>query len=149
MNKVFLIGNLTHDVELTETESGIKKVKIGIAVNRNYPNADGDYECDFFTAIVWRKQAEALAKYCSKGDKIAICGELQNYNYEAVNGDKKQIAIINVSELDIIKSAKLQNKIEEAKKAKNKIEEAKKAKKAKNKIEEAKKAQFPQETMPF
>ena len=117
MNKVFLIGNLTRDPELTETESNIKKAKIGIAVNRNYPNADGDYECDFFTAIVWRKQAEALAKYCSKGDKIAICGELQNYNYEAVNGDKKQITLINVSELDIIKSAKLQKKIEESKKA--------------------------------
>ena len=99
MNKVFLIGNLTRDVELTETESGIKKTKIGIAVNRNYPNADGDYESDFFTAIVWRKQAEALAKYCSRGDKIAICGELQNYNYEAINGDKKQITLINVSEL--------------------------------------------------
>lgn len=117
MNKVFLIGNLTRDVELTETESGIKKAKIGIAVNRNYPNADGDYECDFFTAIVWRKQAEALAKYCSKGDKIAICGELQNYNYEAVNGDKKQITLINVSELDIIKSVKMQKHIEESKKA--------------------------------
>ena len=117
MNKVFLIGNLTRDVELTETESGIKKAKIGIAVNRNYPNADGDYECDFFTAIVWRKQAEALAKYCSKGDKIAICGELQNYNYEAVNGDKKQITLINVSELDIIKSAKMQKLKEESKKS--------------------------------
>lgn len=117
MNKVFLIGNLTRDVELTETESGIKKAKIGIAVNRNYPNADGDYECDFFTAILWRKQAEAVAKYCSKGDKVAICGELQNYNYEALSGYKNQITLINVSELDIIKSAKLQKKIEEAKKA--------------------------------
>lgn len=117
MNKVFLIGNLTRDVEITETESGIKKAKIGIAVNRNYPNADGDYECDFFTAIVWRKQAEALAKYCSKGDKVAICGELQNYNYEAVNGDKKQITLINVSELDIIKSAKMQKLKEESKKS--------------------------------
>lgn len=117
MNKVFLIGNLTRDVELTETESGIKKAKIGIAVNRNYPNADGDYECDFFTAILWRKQAEAVAKYCSKGDKIAICGELQNYNYEAVNGDKKQIALINVSSLEILKSVKMQNLKEESKKS--------------------------------
>ena len=117
MNKVFLIGNLTRDVELTATESGIKKAKIGIAVNRNYPNAEGDYECDFFTAILWRKQAEALAKYCSKGDKIAICGELQNYNYEAISGYKNQITLINVSELNIIKSAKMQKLKEEAKKS--------------------------------
>ena len=117
MNKVLLIGNLTRDVELTETESGIKKAKIGIAVNRNYPNANGDYECDFFTAIVWRKQAEALAKYCSKGDRIAICGELQNYNYEAVNGDKKQITLINVSSLEILKSVKMQKLKEESKKS--------------------------------
>ena len=116
MNKVFLIGNLARDVEITETESGKKKTKIGIAVNRNYPNSDGNYECDFFTAIVWRKQAESLAKYCSKGDRVAICGELQNYNYEAVNGDKKQITLINVSELNIIKSAKMQKCKEESKK---------------------------------
>ena len=116
MNKVFLIGNLTRDVELTETESGIKKVKFGIAVDRNYPNIEGEYVCDFFTAIAWRKQAEALARYCSKGDMVGICGDLQSYNYEALSGYKKQITIINVSELDIIKSAKLQKKIEESKK---------------------------------
>lgn len=118
MNKVILIGNLTRDAELTETERGVKKAKIGIAVNRNYPSADtGDYECDFFTAIAWRKQAEAVAKWCGKGDKIAISGELQNYKYEDVNGDKKQIMLINVSSLEIIKSAKMQKYAEEAKKA--------------------------------
>ena len=34
MNKVFLIGNLTRDPELTETAGGIKICRFAIAVNR-------------------------------------------------------------------------------------------------------------------
>ena len=41
MNKVFLIGNLTRDPELTETTSGVSVCRFAIAVNRNYAGADG------------------------------------------------------------------------------------------------------------
>lgn len=34
MNKIFLIGNLTRDPELSETNSGISVCRISIAVNR-------------------------------------------------------------------------------------------------------------------
>ena len=40
MNKVFLIGNLTRDPELTETASGVAVCHFAIAVNRNYASAD-------------------------------------------------------------------------------------------------------------
>ena len=41
MNKVFLIGNLTRDPELTETTSGISVCRFAIAVNRSYSSANG------------------------------------------------------------------------------------------------------------
>ena len=34
MNKIFLIGNLTHDPELSETNSGISVCRFSVAVNR-------------------------------------------------------------------------------------------------------------------
>jgi len=48
MNKVFLIGNLTRDPESSTTTSGIAMCRFSIAVNRNFANADGVRETDFF-----------------------------------------------------------------------------------------------------
>ena len=47
MNKVILIGNLTRDPELSETQSGIAVCRFAIAVSRDYANADGTRETDF------------------------------------------------------------------------------------------------------
>ncbi|MGN0806600.1 MAG: single-stranded DNA-binding protein, partial [Candidatus Coproplasma sp.] len=46
MNKVFLIGNLTRDPELTETSGGVSVCRIAIAVNRNYLGSDGERKTD-------------------------------------------------------------------------------------------------------
>ena len=48
MNKVFLIGNLTRDPELTETSGGVNVCHFAIAVNRSYTSADGERQTDFF-----------------------------------------------------------------------------------------------------
>ena len=50
MNKVFLIGNLTRDPELTETPSGVAVCHFAIAVNRNYSSQDGERQTDFLIA---------------------------------------------------------------------------------------------------
>ena len=48
MNKVYLIGNLTRDPELSETPNGIALCRFSIAVNRNYSSSDGERQTDFF-----------------------------------------------------------------------------------------------------
>ena len=58
MNKVFLIGNLTRDPELTETAGGVAVCHFAIAVNRNYTSQDGERQTDFFNCTAWRGQAE-------------------------------------------------------------------------------------------
>lgn len=74
MNKVFLIGNLTRDPELSETGSGISVCRFSIAVNRDYTNADGERETDFFNCTAWRGIAETIARYCKKGTKSQYAG---------------------------------------------------------------------------
>ena len=61
MNKVFLIGNLTRDPELTETTSGVSICRFSIAVNRNYSGADGERKTDFFNCTAWRGLGETSA----------------------------------------------------------------------------------------
>ena len=81
MNKVFLIGNLTKDPELSTTNNGVKFCKFTLAVSRNY-SKDGKRETDFLPVVVWRAQADNCARYLKKGSKAAISGSIQTRNYE-------------------------------------------------------------------
>ena len=89
MNKVFLIGNLTRDPELTETSGGIKICRFAIAVNRNYSSSDGERKTDFFNCVAWRNLAETVARYTRKGIKVAVSGSIELRNYEDSQGVKR------------------------------------------------------------
>ena len=88
MNKVFLIGNLTRDPELTETPSGVAVCHFSIAVNRNYSSGDGERQTDFFNCVAWRGLGETIARYTKKGKKVAITGTIQTRTYENNQGVK-------------------------------------------------------------
>lgn len=89
MNKVFLIGNLTRDPELTETAGGIKICRFSIAVNRNYSGADGDRKTDFFNCVAWRGLGETVARFAKKGNKVAVSGSIELRNYEDSQGVRR------------------------------------------------------------
>lgn len=82
MNKVFLIGNLTRDPELTETAGGVSVCRFSLAVERSYTNSSGERETDFFNVTAWRGLADSIARYCQKGSKVAVSGSIQIRTYE-------------------------------------------------------------------
>ena len=102
MNKVILIGNLTKDIELQTTNSGVSVGKFTLAVGRRFANANGDKETDFINIVVWRELAENCAKYLSKGRKCAVVGELQTRSYDAQDGTKRYITEVNASEVEFL-----------------------------------------------
>ena len=102
MNKVFLIGNLTRDPELTETASGVAVCHFAIAVNRNYAGQDGERQTDFFNCTAWRGQAETIARFCKKGNKVAVNGSIQLRNYEDNQGVKRQAIDIIVQDVEFL-----------------------------------------------
>lgn len=91
MNKVILIGRLARNPEMRTTPSGVATTSFTIAVQRNYANAQGDREADFISCVAWRKQAENIAKYCSKGSQVAVEGRIQTRNYDAQDGTKRYV----------------------------------------------------------
>lgn len=105
MNKVIIIGRLTKDVELLETQGGTPLARLSVAVNRSYKNSDGEREADFFNVTVWGNQAENCRKYLEKGRQVAIHGELRNDTYTDKNGDKRTSTTINAQEVEFIGSA--------------------------------------------
>ena len=106
MNKVYMIGNLTRDPEVSETSGGVPYCRFSIAVNRNFTNADGNREADFFNVIVWRGQAEPCGRFLKKGSKIAIVGSLQNRSYEDKDGVKRTVTDIEASEVEFLSTKK-------------------------------------------
>lgn len=104
MNKVFLIGNLTRDPELTETQSGVSVCRFSLAVNRNYTGADGERQADFFNCTAWRGLAETVAKYCKKGKKLAVVGTLQVRSYEDNEGVKRTVTDVVAQEVEFLSS---------------------------------------------
>ncbi len=91
MNRVILIGRLTKDPELRTIANGSATTSFTVAVNRTFTNQNGEREADFINCVAWRKQAENIAKYCSKGSQVAVEGRLQTRSYDAQDGTKRYV----------------------------------------------------------
>lgn len=101
MQKFFAIGNLTKDPDLSETNSGIAVCRFSIAVNRRR-SGDGEPQTDFFNCTAWRGLAENVAKYCKKGNKIAVTGQIQIRQYEANDGTKRTLVDVVADEVEFL-----------------------------------------------
>ena len=104
MNKVFLIGRLTKDPDLRYTTSNIPTASFSVAVNRTFENQNGVREADFINIVVWRKQAENVKKYVSKGSLVAIDGRIQTRNYEDKEGKKVYVTEVVADNVQFLES---------------------------------------------
>lgn len=86
MNKIFLSGNLTRDVDLKIAKNNLAVAKFGIAVKRTFTKND---ETDFFNLTAFGKTAEFCGKYFSKGKRAIIEGRLQTNEYTDKDGFKR------------------------------------------------------------
>jgi len=86
MNKVILVGRLTVDPELRQTQSGVASCRFTVAIDRRFADKNtGERQADFVQCIAWRQTAEFISKYFSKGRWICVEGSLRNNNYQDKN----------------------------------------------------------------
>ena len=85
MNNVTLMGRLTADPELRQTQSGVSTCRFTVAVNRKFKNQNGEYDADFISCTAWRQTAEFVSKYFSKGKMIVVEGSLRTGSYTDKN----------------------------------------------------------------
>ena len=86
MNKVILVGRLTADPELRQTQNGISSCRFTVAVDRKFADKNtGERQADFITCIAWRQQAEFVTRYFSKGKMIGVEGSLRTGSYTDKN----------------------------------------------------------------
>lgn len=89
-NRVVLIGNVTRDIQLKYTASGLAVTEFGLAMNDKRKNAQGEWidEAVFVDVTLWGRTAEVASEYVSKGAPLFVEGRLKLDTWEK-DGEKK------------------------------------------------------------
>ena len=104
LNKVFLIGNLTRDVELKYTAQGTAVATFGLATNRSWVGPDGQRQEDvtFHRIVAWSKLAEICGQLLFKGRKVFIEGRIQNRKWTGQDGQEREVTEIVAENMVIL-----------------------------------------------
>lgn len=89
INRTVLVGRITKDPELRYTSGNIAFARFTLAVNRTFAGPNGEREADFIQCIIWRKQAENLARFVRKGSLLGVEGRIQTGSYDDNEGNRK------------------------------------------------------------
>lgn len=79
LNTVAISGVLGYPLELKKDKNGKSYIRSSVSVSRNYKGEDGYYLKDYIGFVAMGQNAEYLAKYAQKGDRIEIKGRMQSY----------------------------------------------------------------------
>lgn len=92
LNKIIVMGRLTHDPELRRTGSGTPVCSFSIACDRDFKSQSGEKETDFFDVVAWRATGEFVSKYFTKGRMAVVEGRLQIREWQDKEGNKRRSA---------------------------------------------------------
>jgi single-strand DNA-binding protein len=103
-NKVFLMGNLTRDPQLSYTPNQTAVVDFGLATNRRWTGQDGTQreETCFVDCRAFGKQAETMNKYLTKGRAVFVEGRLTFESWTAQDGSRRSKHRITVESFQFL-----------------------------------------------
>ena len=107
INTCIISGNLTRDAELRATAAGNPVCSFGVAVNDRRRNQNGEWEdyANFVDCTIFGRRAEAIAKYLTKGAKVALEGRLHYSSWEDRNGGGRRSKLdVTVDEIEFMSS---------------------------------------------
>ena len=110
LNRVVLVGRLTKDPEYRVTPSGVSVATFTLAINRNFKNADGETQADFINCVVFRKQAENVNNFLSKGSLVGIDGRLQSRSYDNQQGQRVFVTEVICDSVQFLEPKNSQNR---------------------------------------
>ncbi len=104
INKVIISGNLTDDPSINVLESGTNLAKFRIANNQRFRGRDGqwrDKTC-YVDVVAWRRTAELVGQFCSKGSPVLIEGELVYSEWDDRDGNRRSRVEINARRVQFL-----------------------------------------------
>ncbi len=105
MNRAVIVGRTTKAPELRRTEKDIPVVSFTVAVNRPF-KTQGEQEADFINCVAWRKQAENVAQYVGKGDRVGVDGRIQTRSFDDKEGTRRFVTEIVADNVQFLEPKK-------------------------------------------
>ena len=104
-NKVILVGNLTRDIELRYSQSGMGIANTAIATSRKFTsNGEKKDEVCFVDITFFARSAEIANQYLRKGSKILVEGRLNFDQWVDQNGQKRSKHSVVVETMQMLDS---------------------------------------------
>ena len=105
INKVIVTGNLTRDPELRETQGGLQVLTFDVAVNdrrKNQQTQQWEDYANFVDCAMFGNRAASVARFLSKGAKVAIEGKLRWSQWQAKDGSSRSKLTVAVDEIEFL-----------------------------------------------
>ena len=99
INRVELLGRVGSDPDLRKTQGGTAVVQLRLATDRRSRDESGEQQTDWHTVVCWDKQAEAVAQYVRKGERVYVSGRLNHQTWESDQGERRSRTEIHASEV--------------------------------------------------
>lgn len=85
MNYCFLIGRVAEEPILKVAKTGVSYCRFHLVVDREFTVRDGEKrgyprKHDSIDCIAWRRQAEAIKRYVTKGHLLLVVGKIEVWN---------------------------------------------------------------------
>lgn len=105
-NKVFMVGNLTRDIELRYSQNGSAIAKTAIATSHKFKvNGEKREETCFIDITFFGKSGEIANQYLRKGSKVLIEGRLQFEQWvDQQSGQKRSKHSVIVESMQMLDS---------------------------------------------
>jgi len=84
-SSITITGNLTRDPELKFTDSGMARVRFGVAETRKVKDKE---TTSFYDVVAFGKTAENISASLAKGSGIIVTGRLEVRQYDKNDGTK-------------------------------------------------------------
>jgi single-strand DNA-binding protein len=78
--QITIAGRLGQNPELRYTPSGVPVATFSLATSKKFADASGNQQekTVWFRVTAWRKQAETVGQYLTKGSKVLVVGEVED-----------------------------------------------------------------------
>lgn len=91
MNKVFIIGRLGKDPEVTNTQSGTTIARMSVATDESYKDKDGNKvdKAEWHRVVCFQQTAKNVQRFVGKGSLVCVEGSLQTVKWQDKDGNDK------------------------------------------------------------
>lgn len=97
LNRIDIMGRLTRDPEMRQTQSGTSVANFTLAVDRDVKDkTSGERQTDFIDCVAWGGRGDFVGKYFTKGSMAVVSGRLQLRDWTDKDGNKRRSAEVVV-----------------------------------------------------